>query len=286
MRYDLLVIDLDGTLLSPGGAVSHRNQRSLEAARAAGLQVVIATGRAYPEACRFLQTIGHEGMLVAAGGSLLTDVDGRTLIRHALPADVVSDITELFVDHGHKALILKDSTATGYDYLAIGPHDMHAASAWWFDKHSVDLRYLDRVDDDEHPHDTVRAGIVGAEQDMEILADAVNAMVGDRVSFQHWSAVTSEKVNGEPTHLLEAFRPSVNKWTMIEAVCARSGIDSDRVAAIGDGLNDVELIEGAALGVAMANADPRVAAVADRHTAHHTDDGVALAIEHILEGAW
>jgi len=78
----------------------------------------------------------------------------------------------------------------------------------------------------------------------------------------------------------------VNKWTMIEQHCRRNGIDQSRVAAMGDGLNDLELIRNAGLGIAMANASPEVAAVADRMTEDHESDGVAVALERILSGEW
>ena len=55
---------------------------------------------------------------------------------------------------------------------------------------------------------------------------------------------------------------------------------------IGDGLNDIELIQFSGLGIAMANACPEVAAVADKTTADHDADGVAAAVECILNGAW
>ncbi len=48
-RYDLLVIDLDGTLLRSDGTVSLRNRKALEQARDAGMEVIIATGRSHAE---------------------------------------------------------------------------------------------------------------------------------------------------------------------------------------------------------------------------------------------
>jgi hydroxymethylpyrimidine pyrophosphatase-like HAD family hydrolase len=54
--------------------------------------------------------------------------------------------------------------------------------------------------------------------------------------------------------------------------------------ALGDGLNDLELISNAPMGIAMANADPRIKAVARAQTAAHHADGVALAVEALLAG--
>jgi hydroxymethylpyrimidine pyrophosphatase-like HAD family hydrolase len=106
------------------------------------------------------------------------------------------------------------------------------------------------------------------------------------VFLQHWPAVTKSHPTGASTHLLEIFSPDVNKLTMLQHVCAMHHIDTMRVVAIGDGLNDVELVGGVGLGIAMGNASPPVREVARRVTAGHDADGVAVAIRHVLEGRW
>ena len=187
---------------------------------------------------------------------------------------------------GHKALILKDSHATGYDYLAVGDGELDPASKWWFDHLPVSVRFIDCISDDDHPGDSVRAGAVACSTRLAPLATRLRQSVGQRCFLQHWAAVTASHATGSSTHLLEVFTTNVNKWTMIESHCSARGIDVSRVVAIGDGLNDVELIREAGLGVAMGNAGPEVVAQADRMTASHDEDGVAIAIDYILSGAW
>jgi hydroxymethylpyrimidine pyrophosphatase-like HAD family hydrolase len=63
-------------------------------------------------------------------------------------------------------------------------------------------------------------------------------------------------------------------------------IPRERIAAIGDEVNDIAMIEGAGLGIAMANAVPQVKKAAKVETASNADDGVARAIEKILSGEW
>ena len=74
----------------------------------------------------------------------------------------------------------------------------------------------------------------------------------------------------------------MNKWTAIEALCAEYGVDPRETAAVGDGLNDLEMIREAGLGIAMANADPRIAAVAGARAGHHDAHGFADAAELVL----
>lgn len=286
-RYDLLVIDLDGTLISSDGSVSPRNVRAIDAARDAGLEVIIATGRSLAESRAALTRIGHAGLLIAAGGSMLCDVaSGRTLGRRTLPPELVEEATRWLIEHDHPALILKDAHAAGYDYLIVGDGELDPASRWWFDRMGATIRRVTNLSDDEHPEDSVRAGAVASEARLAPLAQRLRQAFGDRCAMQHWSAVTSTHATGSPTHLLEIFDARVSKWSMLCEHCSSRSIESGRIAAIGDGLNDVELIAGAGLGIAMANAGPEVMEVAGQVTGHHDADGVADAIERLLSGVW
>jgi hydroxymethylpyrimidine pyrophosphatase-like HAD family hydrolase len=249
--------------------------------------VVIATGRAVVECTAALESVKHEGLVVAAGGSLLSDTAlRRTVYRHILPLDLVVELTKSLVSHGHKALILKDSHAVGYDYLAVGPGRLDPASEWWFNHLSVSVQYVESLDEDAHPQDTVRAGAVASGIHLEPLADRLRQSLGERCFLQHWSAVTETQAIGSTTHLLEVFGIGVNKWTMVERICRDRGIDRSRVAAIGDGLNDLESVREAGLGIAMGNASGSVRAVADQITDDYESDGVATAVHRILDGRW
>ena len=287
LDYDVLVIDLDGTLLAADGSVSRENIDAIDAARTAGLEVLIATGRALVESQRPLDAIGHTGPVITAGGSMLCcGATGRTLSRSVMMPDLVVEITSVLLEHDHKVLLLKDADETGYDYLVVGSADLDPASQWWFESLPVRLRFVHGVDEDPDPHHTVRVGIVAEGRELGPLARHLQETFGDRAFMQHWPAVTATKEANSTTHLLEVFTPDVDKWTMISVFCADRGVDTARVVAIGDGLNDVMMVREAGLGVAMANADDGVRAVADRVTLHHGESGVAHAIRMVLGGEW
>lgn len=286
-RYDLIVVDLDGTLLNRAGQVSARNAAAIREATDAGYEVVIATGRAHSESRHAFEPLDLSGVAITAGGAMLCDVQtGRTLQRRAIEEGLVQAVARSLVRHGHVAHVLKDAHITGYDYLMVGDANIDAATDWWFRTFKVQARFVDTIEDDPHPAETVRIGTVSAGNELAVLAEHLRDDLGDRIALQHWPAVTESHATGATTHLLEAFSPRVDKWTMIEHWCAENGIDPARTAAIGDGLNDVQMIRGAGLGIAMANADPAVMHEASRVTTDHDDDGVAQAIRHILDGRW
>jgi len=161
---------------------------------------------------------------------------------------------------------------------------MHPISAWWFEATQATWMRVSRLEDDPYPDDTVRVGAVGTPSHFAPMVDTIGHRLGAAVQARHWEAVTSSAHSGDVVHLLEVFHPEADKWTMVQSHCAAEGIDEARTAAVGDGLNDVLLIERCGLGVAMENADHRVLAVCDAVTGSHHDHGVATLIDDLLDG--
>ncbi len=284
-RPDLLVIDLDGTLLGADGLVSDENAAALRRANACGLPSLIATGRTLSECQSVLDSIGYAGPLIAASGSMLLDVANRaTLFRRSLSQHLVESIVGCVLKAHGMAMILKDRHQTGVDYVFVGSGELHPVTQWWIDHTGATFERFERIEDDPYPLDTVRIGAIGGPVEFMPLVSQLEDQYGDDVLARHWEAVTSSAHAGEAVHLLEVFHPEADKWTMIQSHCIEAGLDERRTAAVGDGLNDVLMIEQCGIGIAMANADHRVLAVADAVTGGHNEHGVATLIDDLLKG--
>lgn len=283
MRYRLLITDLDGTLLDRKGQVSARNLEAIRRLQYAGVEVVPATGRSLPECDHVLDHINHEGHAITAGGALVHDArDGSVVIRRTLDPELVRGIAKVLERHGHLAHLLQDHTAAGVDYIMIGEQPFDPATEWWFSHLPVQYRRVPSIDGDpEHPH-TVRIGTVALGRVLGSVVDAIEREFGGHVDAKHWSALTAEAAIGSETHLLETFARDVNKWTAIESLCAQYGIDPAETVAVGDGLNDLEMLRHAGFGIAMANADPRIAGISKAQVGHHDRSGFADAADLVL----
>lgn len=280
---ELIVLDLDGTLLDSRGRISPRNAAAMAAAESAGIAVVVATGRSWSESKHVLGPLGYQRPFVGAGGAVLAaGLCGTTMLRHSMPSDLVGQAATSLLAHGHAVLLLKDSIHEGDEYVVIGDRPLDPASEWWFRTFGIRHRRVTDIGEDPHPEDTVRIGVVATGRELAVVAEELRRDLGSQLFLQNWSAVTSSAATGSTTHLLEIFDPKVNKWSMVQELCRREGIDRSRVVAIGDGLNDVEMLRGAAIGIAMANAGPEALAAAASITGHHDEDGVAEAIERYL----
>ena len=290
MDFKAIVIDLDGTLLGPEAKVSDENLQAICRAREAGLEIIIATGRAVSESAMALQAIEHQGLIISAGGALLTDSDGHTLDRIVLQPEQVELIAKLLIRARHKMLLLKDASITGYDYLAVGDAALDPVTEWWFDHLAMSCEYRRLLQDDPHPEHSVRAGAVSADHTLTEVAEILCQEYSDQLEILFWPAVTPEgdqQVTGKKTErvqLLEVFARGVSKWMMLERIMLIRSWDASQVAAIGDGLNDIDLLKKVGLGIAMGNADQHVKDASDYITNDNRNDGVAQAIDQILAG--
>lgn len=299
VRYRLLAIDLDGTLLDPTGHVSAANIAAVHAAREAGARVVVCTGRGLVESAHILATIEQTDPVVVAGGSIIADpVTKHTLHRFSIAPAIVRRVAERLIAHRHPVLVLKDPAQTGFDYLIVQGRErlpLDPVTQWWFEKLRVRVQFAEHLDEDQHPDHTVRVGACGLSSVFaQLKADLADA-AGDAAHIHHFPAVVgpehaSRIPPGESLHILELFDLAATKWSAITRLAQQWGIAHADIAAIGDEINDVSMIQGTAraggLGVAMGNAVPIVKDIATRHTKPNADNGVAHAINQMLAGGW
>lgn len=294
MKYDLLAIDLDGTLLDPWGRVSERNLAALKLARASGVRIAVCTGRGLVECRHVLEQIGQVDPVVVAGGAIVADpVSGGTVHRFAIDLPLVERTVGRLLEHRHPALVLKDPVRAGYDYLVVRGRDrlpLDPVTEWWFESMNVRVRDARGLEEDDHPEHTVRVGACGPADVMEGVKADLAGLCGDRACMHSFGAAVApehaSRAGGQELHVLELFDIGANKWSAVNVLAKKLGVRTDRIAAIGDEVNDESMIRHAALGVAMGNAVPVIKAAAQRHTLSNREDGVAFAVEKIVAGEW
>lgn len=294
-KYDILAIDLDGTLLDRQGKVSDANRLALDRAREAGMKVVICTGRGYAECRHIVERIEQSDPVVVAGGAIIAHADtGATIHRFSIHQSIVARAVDVMLEERHPALVLKDPSAAGYDYLVVqGPNDLplDPVTEWWFKSMNVRVRLVRDLDEDDHPEHTVRVGACGLSGVMAGVKSSLHGHFGEEVVIHHFGAVVapehaSRHATGETLHVLEVFDKDANKWAAVSHVAAAMGVATTRIAAIGDEINDIVLIKNAGVGISMGNAIGAVREAATRHTRRNDEDGVAYAVDRLLAGEW
>lgn len=275
-QYRMIAIDLDGTLLSPAGEVTPQVKAAVHRCLSAGLLVCFATGRNWTESRAILDTVEHWPLAVFVGGAMVIDTHQRmTLHRTMMEPALAREVCECLESHGHAVLALQDTGAAGVDYFMTGDLPPNGATRQWMKVTDSKVQRTGRLGSFSHEH-TIRVGICATTSDVVAVKQALIGRFGDRLVVH--SLLVSAYGGIE---VLEVFDPAVNKWEGVQFIARRHGIVPQQIIAIGDDVNDITMIQGAGLGVAMGNARPEVQAVADRVIGKNVDDGLAQFLDEL-----
>lgn len=303
MKYRMIGLDLDGTLLNERGVVSEGNRKAVAKAREHGVLVVPCTGRGWNESKEAMQAIFgdvvfKEGSPVPAlsarelpqpgvfnTGAAVCDVHtGKSLDIAMIEPHVAYTIVQHLRDMPEAVLVFRDLSAVGHDYLVTGNGSLTSNTQWWFQKSGATVHYQREVSADDLRH-SLRVGIVGHPARMEIAKERLRSTVGQQVFFHSFEAVQMPD-RSESMHILEIFAAGVDKWRGLSWVAQARGIDASEIACIGDEINDLQMLRAAGCGIAMGNGVEQAKAAARFVTRDHRNDGVAHAIEQLLSETW
>jgi HAD superfamily hydrolase (TIGR01484 family) len=239
----LVVTDLDGTLADGEGRIHPSSARAIRTLEAAGIPVLVATGRRLRTAAAVLVAAGLVGPVVALDGCLGVDLrNGRVFHRAVFSAEAAQ-------------LVLRVITEAGL------------APRVYVDRWDVDMLVGERIA--AHPARLVKKATRTAVTDLTaaVATEPVLAFAAAG-RFRELEAVLRVvasagvgSIIADPVYggfAVKVRPPGVSKWTGVVAFCADRGLDVGRVLAIGDQANDVELLEGAAVACAITSADPAV----------------------------
>ena len=276
--YHVLAVDLDGTLLTSDKCVTRRTAAHLEAASRSGLRIVFVTGRNLPMArsvARPLRVpvtiIAHNGAIVADGGT------GRILDAEYLPDDAAKRLCERFREWECRPFVYVSRDGAYLLRHDDGPHNP-ALERYLASNRTVCAAVGDLAEVFEPQRSAQRVIHIVAIEPQERVVAALEGMPSEPEAV----LMTSGGLYNGDYWFLEAIHERASKRQAVSDLCDRWGCSLREVVAIGDNLNDVELLESAGLGVAMANAPGQVKAAADHVTRSNDEDGVAHALVELL----
>ncbi|PZE21284.1 Cof-type HAD-IIB family hydrolase [Paenibacillus xerothermodurans] len=241
-NYRLIALDMDGTLLTEDKTVSKENRAALEAAAAAGVTVMLATGRGIQNVMPYLEELELNSPIVTVNGSEVWASPGTLHHRTLMDSKLIRDM---------------HSIAEEYD-------------TWYWAYAVGDIFNKDKWVDSYDNHQWLKFGYYYED------AERLRAI---RDKLAAWDLF--EVTNSHPFNI-ELNPKGVNKASGIRQVCELLGIDMSQVIAMGDSLNDESMIRAAGLGVAMGNAQDEVKRFADVVTATNEEHGVARIIEQYI----
>jgi len=279
VKYKLLALDVDGTLSEPTDFVDPAKIRAVARAQGAGLRVCLATGRMYAEVLpvwrRLALSPPHEPVILVGGALVSEPEGGRTLYQRTIPPELAAALADEFRAAGCCTLALVDAWRHGVDYLLTTDGDVEAVERMWLAKMDVRVRRVRRLADATDMPLLDIFAVPDADRADE-LADQLGAKFDGRLTV-HCILVPNYQVM-----IVEAHARGADKFTALKYVAQASRITPAQIVAVGDDVNDLAMIRGAGLGVAMPGAPPAVREAAD----HTADDGLEAFVERLVAGGF
>ncbi len=271
-RYRMLALDVDGTLLDRSGTLLPSTAAAVARAAEAGIRPILCTGRRYRRAMPVAEQLGINAPIVCNSGAIVKNpADHRTLWRADLDPATAATLIDLFQAHRQPIVSYTDRDPALADFL-VCPRHTNPYLVDYVDQNSGHSEYA--ADWTAEPLFHVCA--VGPLDPMRGFQGTILAALADRVRVFVQRGARYMGV------MCEVIRRDAGKWSAVLHVAEQWGIAPDEICAVGDDVNDLTMIEGAGLGVAMGHAPPEVLAVADHVTGDHDHDGVAMLVEQVL----
>ncbi len=265
MKYKLLAFDLDDTLLDEEHKISPRNVKALRRAADEGLIITIATGRMFRSAVPYARQLGINVPLITYHGALIRNAAGGEDIWHRpVPLEAAIKVAEYAWERRYHLNLFID------DVFCI-PEENEYTRAYQTLSH-VKFKHIGNPVEYLKKEKVLPTKInIVSFEGMDLIMDEMTAEFAGQV------IVTQAR-----PQFLEITHMEATKGIALRHLAEEAGIEREDVAAIGDSLNDISMLEYAGTGVAVANARKEVKKVAQVITLSNLDDGVAHFIENYV----
>ena len=260
-------MDLDGTLLTSDKRISPASEAICRRARAAGVHVVLASARPPRSVMPFYTQLELDTPMINYNGALVYDPPSQRVVAHRpIPAGVAAELVR-------DARLRHPDVIVGAEIL----------DRWFTDR--LDDQYMTATAKmAQHARPDVLAPLAEwlHQPVTKLLLQGEQAMLTSlrkyfAQAYEH--QVTMVQTEGD---LLQIMHATTSKAQALREVAAELGVRREETLAVGDNANDVGMLQWAGVSVAVANASPEALAVANVITAHHDEDGAAMALQRLL----
>lgn len=280
--YKLVAIDLDGTLLNSYGEVSESTKDEIKKAIKNGVEVVLASGRPISSVEDLAEELQANHYLISGNGAIVFDIHKKEIVYDRfLSKEQVLNIVKICEENSIYYNIYTENEvltkSLNYNTLFYHSENMHKQ-----EEKRTNINILTDVYDYILKSDNQKyLKVTVCDQSQIVFSSIIKKLRTlndiDVLEVSHMSKKIiksgTEEVLVEYCYT-EITNKNVNKWTALEYIMNEMKIDRSEVVAIGDNINDKEMIEEAGLGVAMGNSTPAIKEIADVEVGTNNEEGV------------
>ena len=260
-KIKLIAADLDGTLLNSNKEISEYNQKIIKKLiNEYNINFILSSGRPYEGIKNYNEILKNNNFSITLNGASITDNNGKIILKKTIDEDASKQIIELskkydicmhVYNNGKYIMSKKDFPIKSYVQI----------------ENKINLIVgLENIDN----YKFNKILILGERKILEKLKKEIDSLNCVHTCF-----------SGD--FFLEAVNKEANKGNALKWICENKKIDIKDTIAFGDNFNDIEMIEYAGIGVAMANAEEEVKKKADYITLSNNENGLGYFLENIFE---
>lgn len=285
--YKLIAIDLDGTLLNSHGEVTENTKKFLKKCSEKGIEIVLASGRPVDSIKVILEEIGCGRYFIAGNGALIYDIqEDKVVYENFLKKEKVLEIIKICEENSITYNVYEDKTilTTNLKYNVLYYHKENLKKEEEKQTHINIVEnmysYIKGMDEGKFLKITI------CDENIKIFNSILKKIKKienvDILEVSHMSRkIIKQGTEEVPIEYFytEISAMNVNKWSAIEFLMKKLNIKEQEVIAIGDNMNDKEMIQNAGIGIAIEGSTPQITQIADYITSSNNNEGVAKALE-------
>ena len=271
----LLALDIDGTLLNPQFQISEDDLSAVRRAHAAGVEIVIATGRRHQFALSVAQRLGVDLCLISSNGAVTRSLGGERFHRDLLPAATCLEMCAAMDEFRGHLVITFDKETKGSLVLE-RLDELSTSIRRWLETNLEFIEFVVPVENAlvEDPVQAMYCGTIARmEQAQQVLAASPAA---SRINM------LKTEYPERDLCMVDILNRGCSKGHALERWANHRGIAREQVMAIGDNYNDIEMLEYAGIPVIMGNASEELKARNWKVTRPNSEGGIAAALEDAL----
>lgn len=286
MKYKLIAIDLDGTLLNSNGEISRENKLALRKIKELGVEIVLTSGRMSSSIKAIAEEIGANNYFISGNGTIIYDIkENKVIYDKSLPKEKALKIIKTCENNSifcsvntEQSIISKN---LNFNILVYNYENSKKEENKTTKINIVNNLYDYIKENNRSPISKITVcdeNKIVFNRIIKILKEIPNINVLD-VSHMSQKVIKcgTNKIDIKYFYT-EITNKNVNKWEAINFLINKLGIKSEEIVAIGDNINDIEMIQNAGLGIVMGNSALSNKNISDIIVKSCNESGVAEAI--------
>ena len=276
MKYKILALDLDGTLLDSNLDISQKAKNKIEEITKKEVKIILCTGRRYSTVLPYMENLNFSDDAIINNGIIIKNIKTKkTIYSNYLSSDTYQKVISFLKNIKLPLLVLVDEYP---DYEVCIDVDKDANE--YHMEYVEENRKMCRVVDSLNNLPAEKIIVCSILYKYEALRKIEFSLIQELNEYVNCFTIRNVKYKGSS---MEVFAKGASKWNALRFLARKYAVQPNEIIAIGDDVNDIEMIRNAGLGIAMQNAFNEVKEVADYVTASRDENGVVKAIDKFLK---